>query len=115
MSSAAVLLVRLPPRYPRFTREGGGAKTGGEGALERRRLAERAPLSPAEPRAHTRGVVEVAAPQREHELALAHLLEADRARVVERLRERLPFAKLREPVGGGALLRRHKGGGSAGG
>ena len=72
--------------------------------LERRCLAERAPLPPPEPRAHTRGVVEVAALQCEHELALLHLLEADRARVVERLRERLPVAKLRQPVRGGALL-----------
>ena len=71
---------------------------------ERRCLAERAPLPPPEPRAHTRGVVEVAALQCEHELALLHLLEADRARVVERLRERLPVAKLRQPVRGGALL-----------
>ena len=46
----------------------------------------------------------MAALQCEHELALLHLLEADRARVVERLRERLPVAKLRQPVRGGALL-----------
>ena len=46
----------------------------------------------------------MAALQCEHELALLHLLEADRARVVERLRERRPVAKLRQPVRGGALL-----------
>ena len=77
-------------------------------ASERRRLAERAPLPPPEPRAHARGVVEVAALQREHELAPLHRLEADGARVVERLRERLPVAKLREPVRCGALLARDR-------
>ena len=73
-------------------------------ASERGCLAERAPLPSPEPGAHASGVVEVTALQREDELALLHLLEADRARVVERLRERLPVAKLRQPVRGGALL-----------
>ena len=50
----------------------------------------------------------MAALQREHELAPLHRLEADGARVVERLRERLPVAKLREPVRGGALLARDR-------
>ena len=85
-------------------RNGVGVRLNDRAPSERRCLAERAPLPPPEPRAHTRGVVEVAALQCEHELALLHLLEADRARVVERLRERLPVAKLRQPMRGGALL-----------
>ena len=93
--------------YPTW-RAGARGMRGVGFASERRRLAERAPLPPPEPRAHARGVVEVAALQREHELAPLHRLEADGARVVERLRERLPVAKLREPVRGGALLARDR-------